>query len=71
MNNVLVELKEKTRFLRNSLNDDSEANMGKDKRKLWRCNSCDKLCGFKIFRITLNNGSKMWDMNVKELEFDV
>lgn len=60
---VLHELLMKTKLINNQF----KTNDNIDKSKRWRCHSCDQLCGYDIYRITLLTGVKVWDMNVKNL----
>ena len=62
-NNVLIELLDKTKFINNNLEDDCI----KDKSKRFRCLSCDQLCEYYIYKITLINGKKYWDCNVRNV----
>lgn len=62
-NKVLPELLIKTKWIKDNFVLDDKI----DKTKRWRCLSCDQLCGYAIHRITLNNGTKSWEMNIDNL----
>ncbi len=69
-NNVLTELLLKTKWIKDNLSLDDlspSSTDEKDKNKRWRCLSCDQLCGYKISRITLLNGTTCWDLNVENI----
>lgn len=65
-NNVLPELLNKTKWIKDNFTINEEV----DKSKRWRCLSCDQLCECKIHRITLLNGQKVWELNVDDVKID-
>lgn len=56
---VLNELYDRTRFIRSHFNT-----LDPIKTRRWRCLSCDTLCEYNVKRIVLNNGQKVWEINV-------
>jgi hypothetical protein len=60
--NVLRELREKTRWVRSHLDHEPR------ETRRWRCPSCGQLLEYTVKRITLLNGTKEWEINVVPVE---